>query len=207
MTSLVRLVTAALAALLFAAPRAFGADGDPVGVVIETDAGAITLDVYPDRAPISAADFLRYVDDDLYTDGGFYRVFRPDNDNGSPVITVIQGGLMDPGKARGAVAHETTADTGLRHVDGAVSLARGAPGTGSAATFFISVGDNPPLDFGGARNPDGQGFAVFGNVRGGMDVVRAINARTADGETDEPYVAGQLLTEPVRIRSARRLAP
>jgi peptidyl-prolyl cis-trans isomerase A (cyclophilin A) len=102
------------------------------------------------------------------------------------------------------IAHETTAATGLSHVDGAVSIARAEPGTGSAGAFFICVGDNPSLDFGGMRNPDQQGFAVFGQVVEGMDVVRAIQQLPADQPTDNEYLKGQLLGEPVKILSARR---
>jgi peptidyl-prolyl cis-trans isomerase A (cyclophilin A) len=104
------------------------------------------------------------------------------------------------------VAPETTAQTGRRHVDGTVSLARAEPGTGSAQYFFICIGDQPALDFGGTRNPDGQGFAAFGRVVRGMDVVRRIHALPADGEADSEYMRGQMLTEPVRIERAVRNA-
>ena len=104
------------------------------------------------------------------------------------------------------IAHETTEETGLLHVDGAVSIARAEPGTGSAGAFFICVGDNPSLDYGGERNPDKQGFAVFGQVVEGMDVVRAIQALPADAPTEFEYFEGQLLREPVEIVSARRVS-
>ncbi len=181
-------------------------EGTPAGgvqVSLETTLGAIVVEVYPQAAPLSAGDFLRHVDDGLYDDAGFYRVVRPDNDNGSPVISVIQGGLLDPPETPMPIGHEPTADSGLRHVDGALSIARSDPGTGSAGAFFIVLDDQPSLDFGGMRNPDGQGFAVFGRVVDGMDVVRRINAMTADAPVEEAYVRGQILAEPVRFTAKR----
>ena len=181
--------------------------GDSVGtavrVALETDRGTILVEVYPQIAPLSAGDFLRHVDEGLFDTAGFYRVVRPDNDQGAPVISVVQGGVLDMEAASAGIAHETTESTGLRHVDGTVSIARGQPGTGSAAAFFIVLGDQPSLDFGGMRNPDAQGFAAFGKVIDGMDVVREINAINADAPTDDDYVRGQILTEPVRFRARR----
>jgi peptidyl-prolyl cis-trans isomerase A (cyclophilin A) len=159
----------------------------------------------PDRAPLSANDFLRYVVAGAYDDGRFFRVVRPSNDRGHPPIDVVQGGTR-PGSAQaGPVAHETTAQTGLHHLDGTVSLTRDAPGTGSGAEFFICVGDQPGLDFGGKRNRDGQGFAAFGRVSAGMDVVRRIWSMDATGKSDDSYTVGQILRSPVPILSARRL--
>jgi len=174
-----------------------------VRVALETDRGTILVEVYPQAAPLSAGDFLHYVDEGLYDDAGFYRVVRPDNDNGTPVISVVQGGVLDAEPPPTGIPHETTTATGLRHVDGTVSIARGPPGTGSAAAFFIVLGDQPSLDFGGMRNPDGQGFAAFGKVIDGMDLVREINAIKADAPTDDDYVRGQILVEPVRFRAKR----
>ena len=119
------------------------------------------------------------------------------------MISVVQGGVLDMEAAPAGIAHETTASTGLRHVDGTLSIARTQPGTGSAAAFFIVLGDQPSLDFGGMRNPDTQGFAAFGKVIGGMEVVREINAINADAPTDDNYVRGQILAEPVRFRAKR----
>jgi len=181
-----------------------GRDGQAVEVDLDTDLGTIRVEVFPDVAPLSAGDFLRYVDAGLYANAGFYRVVREDNDNGSPVISVIQGGLLDEQEALAPIAHETTETTGLRHTDGALSLARSDPGTGSAAAFFIVLGEQPSLDFGGMRNPDGQGFAVFGRVVEGMDVVRRINALQGDAEVEDEYVRGQILTEPVRFEARRK---
>jgi len=176
-------------------------------VVLETELGAITIEVMIDAAPISGGDFLTYVEQGLYPGEGFYRVVRSaDNDNGTPKIDVIQGGVLEESKRLEPVAHETTDATGIRHTDGTISLARGDVGTGSAAYFFITVGDQPSLDFGGTRNADGQGFAAFGRVVAGMDVVRKIHELDPElFESGEGYMAGQLLKEPLRFTGARIL--
>ena len=178
---------------------------DEVKVVLETSAGAIEVEVFPRAAPISACDFLSYVDAQLYDGATFYRVVRPDNDRGQPNIEVIQGGVAQDAQPKPPVAHETTSQTGLRHKDGTLSLARGAVGTGSAAAFFIVIGEQPSLDFGGTRNPDRQGFAAFGRVVRGMDVVRRIQAMPADAPVEDAYVQGQILREPVVIERAKRV--
>jgi peptidyl-prolyl cis-trans isomerase A (cyclophilin A) len=199
-----------LAAMLFSAAGHANDNANPgdqaetaVRVALDTDRGTILVEVYPQAAPRSAGDFLRYVDEGLYDDAGFYRVVRPDNDRGAPIISVVQGGVLDMEAPAPGIDHETTAVTGLRHVDGTVSIARGRPGTGSAAAFFIVIGDQPSLDFGGMRNPDGQGFAAFGTVIDGMERVREINAIRAEAPTDDDYVRGQILDEPVRFRARR----
>lgn len=174
-------------------------------VVLETRYGPIMIELYPQSAPKSVADFLRYVDDGLYQNAGFYRTVRLDNDNGSPKIEVIQGGLLDTEAGLAGVEHESTEKTGLKHVDGALSLARAAVGTGSAAAFFICIGDQPALDFGASRNADMQGFAVFGQVIGGMDVVRKIHQLPGDAQTDNPYLKGQIFAQPVMIEVAKRV--
>ncbi len=190
-------------AVLFSGATALAA-GAPVLVTLVTSAGEIDIEVSPARAPISSSDFLRYVDQGLYSGARFYRVVRADNDRGTPKIEVIQGGVAGEAKTLPPVAHETTSQTGIRHVDGTISLARGAPGTGSAAAFFICIGDQPALDFGGTRNPDRQGFAAFGRVVRGMDVVRKIQAMRSDAPSDSEYMKGQLLSEPVVIEKAFR---
>jgi len=176
-------------------------------VVLETSSGAITVAVDEQRAPQSAGSFLDYVDEGLYDGAGFYRVVNPANDNGSPIISVIQGGVLDGEERLGAVSLETTKETGIQHEDGVISLARGAPDSGSGAAFFICIGAQPGLDFGGLRNPDGQGFAAFGRVVQGMDVVHEIHRQSAQGASDSPYTAGQILDEPVIIGRAYRKAP
>lgn len=200
-----RLLTAALA-LAFVGAGCTGAGFQQAPrVLLVTEEGPVTIELYTEAAPVSAGDFLRYLKSGLLEKSVFYRVVRPDNDNGSPTITVVQGGLLAEDEYLAPVKHETTAETGLAHTHGAVSLARFEPGTGGASAFFICIGDNPGLDFGGLRNPDGLGFAVFGKVVSGMDVIVNINSLPGVLETDDPYVRGQLLKKPVRILAAKRL--
>ena len=194
-------VLAALAGVL-AAACAERAESLP-HVLVETSLGVIEIEVYADRAPTTAENFLRLVDGGYLDGGTFYRTVSPANDNGSPVISVIQGGLGDAPGPFAPIAHETTRDTGVSHVDGTLSMARGEPGTASTE-FFICIGDQPALDFGADRNPDGQGFAAFGRVVGGMDVVHAIHAAPANAPTENEYVRGQIIEEPVAIISVRR---
>ena len=192
--------------LLLAVAACARSGEDAPRVVMETSAGAVTLELYPDKAPVTVDNFLRYVDEGALDGGAFYRTTRPDND---PMINVIQGGLWAPWRDGmdkdftapfAPIAHETTDVTGLTHADGVISMARGEPGSASSE-FFISIGDNRSLDFGGARNPDGQGFAAFGRVVDGMDVIHAIHAaQTREGEGFE----GQILANPVEITSVKR---
>ena len=179
------------------------ASAETVDVLMTTGLGDIEMEIDTDAAPITAANFLRLVDGGHLDGGSFYRAVSPENDNGSPVISVIQGGLGDAESPFPPIEHESTADTGLLHVDGAVSMARAEVGTASTE-IFICLGDQPALDFGATRNPDKQGFAVFGRVTSGMDIVKAIHSQPADAQTEEAYVAGQILEEPVTITSVRR---
>ena len=179
------------------------AGADTVNVLMTTSLGEIEMEIYTDAAPITATNFMRLVDGSHLDGGSFYRAVSPKNDNGSPIISVIQGGLGDAEGPYPPIAHETTADTGLLHVDGAVSMARADIGTASTE-LFICIGDQPALDFGATRNPDGQGFAVFGRVVKGMDVVKAIHTQPADAPTESAYTAGQILEQPVAIISVRR---
>ncbi len=171
---------------------------DPVAVALVTELGRIEIEVRLDAAPVTASNFLRYVDAGLYDDGTFYRSVRLDNQPDVGVsIEVVQGGMN---RARGdealpPIGLEGTETTGLSHLDGVISMARAGPQS-ARAEFFICIGDQPELDAGGRRNSDGLGFAAFGRVTRGMDVVRAIQA----GSTD-----GQRLRRPVRILEARRL--
>jgi peptidyl-prolyl cis-trans isomerase A (cyclophilin A) len=179
------------------------AGGAPL-VTMVTQLGVIAIAVRVDRAPISGADFLRYVDAHAYDGGRFFRVVRADNDRRQPRINVVQGGTRPDAKVGAPVAHESTARTGLRHLDGTVSLTRDAPGTGSGSEFFICVGAVPGLDFGGTRNPDLQGYAAFGQVVRGMDVVRRMWVMDASGHSDDAVTQGQILRAPVGIVSAVR---
>jgi len=151
------------------------------------------------RATASARNFLRYVDAGRYRGGAFHRTVTtsPDNQPGKSVkIDVVQAGAA-PGKDFPPVALERTRDTGLAHVDGTLSMARDGPDT-ATSDFFVCVGAQPALDFGGKRNPDGQGFAAFGRVVSGMDVIRRIHGAPAKGQS---------LAPPVRILEAARLRP
>ena len=167
-----------------------------VTVVLRTSLGDVEIEVDAARAPVTAANFLRYVDGGYYDGGRFHRTVRLDNQPGKTVlIEVVQAGV-NPTPARPGfepIRLERTRDTGLRHRDGTVSMARAEPDS-ATSDFFVCIGDQPELDFGGKRNPDGQGFAAFGRVVAGMDVVRRIQLAPADGQT---------LTPPVPILSAR----
>ena len=161
-----------------------------VRVVMQTELGAIELEIDTVRAPVSAGNFLKYVDAGLYDGGRFRRTVRPDNQTGNPVpIAVIQA-TANPDRRTEylpAIPLERTSVTGLSHKDGTLSLARAAPDT-ATNEFFICVGDQPELDFGGKRHPDGQGFAPFGRVVRGMDVVKKIQMSPAEGETLTPMI-------------------
>ncbi len=145
-------------------------------VIIKTDMGDIVLEIYEDKAPITAGNFLKYVDAGLYKNGSFYRVVTMETQVNKDVkIEVIQGGMTREEGKRGfpSIEHETTKDTGVLHKDGAISMARG--GVGSAGSeFFICINDQPSLDYGGKRNADLQGFAAFGRVIKGMRIVKKI---------------------------------
>jgi len=158
-------------------------------VILTTELGEIVVEIDPVRAAVTAANFLRYVDEKRLGGARFYRVVRADNQPDNPVkIAVIQGGLGDDEEGMlPPIEHETTEVTGLLHEDGVISMARLEPGT-ATSEFFICVGDQPELDFGGRRNPDGQGFAAFGRVVKGTEVVRQIYQRPTEGQMLEPEV-------------------
>ena len=187
-------------ALSLSACGAQDAEPQTQRVVMETDAGRIVIEVDVGRAPLTACNFLNYAHDGAYDGGSFFRtVVSETNDNPNP-IDVIQAatpnGSDDPGM--GPITLERTRDTGLTHVAGAVSMARDGPDT-ATSSFFIVIKDTPSLDYGGARNPDGQGFGVFGRVVEGMDVARRIQMMPADTE--------EQIQPPVVIRSARLEGP
>jgi peptidyl-prolyl cis-trans isomerase A (cyclophilin A) len=158
--------------VLFALPLSAG----PL-ISMTTPLGEIVVELDAESAPITASNFLSLLDHGMLDGSTFYRVVTADNQPDDAVkIAVIQGGLGgDPnGPEFVGIEHETTKVTGLRHRDGTISMARREPGT-ATSEFFICVGDQPELDFGGKRNPDGQGFAAFGRVVRGIEVVRAIH--------------------------------
>jgi peptidyl-prolyl cis-trans isomerase A (cyclophilin A) len=167
-------------------------------VLIETETGDIEIEVDTVRAPVTAANFLKYVDGGFYDGGRFHRTVRLDNQPKNDVkIEVIQAGAS-AARVREffpPIALERTNVTRLAHGDGAVSMARSEPDS-ARDQFFICIGSQPELDFGGKRNADGQGFAAFGRVVRGMEVVKKIQAGPAELQN---------LTPPVRIIRARRL--
>jgi peptidyl-prolyl cis-trans isomerase A (cyclophilin A) len=188
---------------LAAAPLIAAKKDREVQVRMVTEKGTIVIALYPDRAPVTVANFLAYADKGLMAGGTFYRTVSPKNDNNPATISVIQGGLGDGGRPLPPIVHETTKRTGLSHKDGVISMARDAPGS-ATSEFFICLGDNPALDFGGSRNKDGQGFAAFGKVVEGMDVVRAIHDAPTVSKADDPYMKGQIIEKPVRILELSR---
>ncbi len=167
-------------------------------VVLETEMGEIVIEVDPNNAPRTVENFLYYVDGGFYDQGRFHRaVTRNNQPNDTVLIEVIQGDINDDrrGERIPAIPLERTSDTGLRHMNGAISMARGTPDS-ATSSFFICIDDQPSLDFGGQRNPDGQGFAVFGEVVSGMEVVRRIQSAPKQE---------QRLNPPIGIVAARRL--
>ena len=182
-------------------------DAETIKVKLETSMGDIHFDLYADKAPKTVANFLKYIDAGIFNGGSFYRVVHMQNQEQNDVkIEVIQGGIStkEGAKQFEAIPLERTRDTGLKHLDGTLSMGRLEPDT-ATSEFFICINDQPSLDFGGKRNPDGQGFAAFGQVTKGMDVVRAIQKV----ETDKPegeleYTSGQMVINPVKIISFTR---
>ena len=168
-----------------------------IPISMEAELGPIQLELYPDRAPITVSNFLRYVDENRYQDFHFYRVVHMENQPDNDVkIEVIQGGLgfdKHPMELP-TILHETTDKTGIRHLNGTLSMARMEPGTASSE-IFICINYQPELDYSGKRNPDGQGFAAFGKVISGMDVIRKIQLLP---ETK------QMLDKVVKVNSIQR---
>jgi peptidyl-prolyl cis-trans isomerase A (cyclophilin A) len=170
-------------------------------VAITTDHGAFTAEIYSDKAPITAGNFLRYVDTRRYDGTQFYRALR----NAWDATTgLIEGGMPNhPERLLPPIAHEPTTQTGIKNLDGTLSLARFAPGTGRA-DFSICVGDAPSLDADPSQAGDNQGCAAFGRVVEGMEVVHAILALPTNGKALNPVMQGQILSPPVVIVSMRR---
>lgn len=194
-----RAATTLTTVLLLASCHNTPKDPDKPHVVIQTQAGDIEVELYPRQAPRTVAAFLSYVDSGLYKKSNFYRVLNEENQpTGTDFSELIQGGIWRSNHAKAVslpgVPHETTQQTHMLHKDGVVSLARMAPGTGTTE-FFICIGDQPGFDFGGKNNPDGQGYAAFGKVVKGMDVVQTIYKFP---ETDQSF------TPPVSIKNIVR---
>ncbi len=165
-------------------------------ILIKTELGDIYARLDLKRAPLTSLNFLRYVDSSMFDNACFYRVVRLDNQPRDSIkIEVIQGGRFEnEDNGFPPVTHETTEMTGIRHKDGTISMARNEPGS-ATSEFFICVGDQPELDFGARRNPDRQGFAAFGKIIKGMNVVRKIHSINP---------SGQYLQKPVLILEIAR---
>ncbi len=161
-------------------------------VIMKTKFGTIVAELYPGKAPLTVANFERYIRENRLNDAAFYRTVTMNNQPGKKVkIQVIQGGLFsdDHPAMLPPIKLETTKQTGLHHLNGTLSMARDKPNS-ATSEFFICIGNQPSLDYGGKRNPDGQGFAAFGRVIKGMDVVRKIQ---------QLHSYQQMLTPPVKI--------
>jgi peptidyl-prolyl cis-trans isomerase A (cyclophilin A) len=166
------------------------AQGAPetLGVLIYTELGTFEIEVYAAKAPITAANFLRYIDSGLYNGGVVHRTVKPDNQPNNLVkIEVIQAGIRAEMKNFAPIKLERTNLTGVKHVAGAISMARSGPDS-ATSDFFICIGAQPELDFCGKRNPDGQGFAAFGKVVKGLEVVKKIQQAPAEGQRLKPPI-------------------
>jgi len=183
------------------------ADDGVVQVAVKTAKGVISIDLYAAKAPVTVKNFLRYADARLFDRSSFYRVSHAPN---APDHGLVEGGLRgDPKKVFKPIAHESTVKTGLTHKDGTVSMARRGPGT-AAADFFIVVGDQPGFDAdptgqGSGGHGDKDGFAAFGQVTGGMDVVLAIFEQKVSATAGAGAMKGEMLSPPVPILTVRRV--
>ena len=179
----------------------------PLRVRVQTELGDIVVEVDQARAPVTASNFLKYVDAGHYDGGTWHRTVKMDNQPESTVkIEVIQAGVNPAQSKSGfpAIALERTSTTGITHKDGVISMARGTPDSATSG-WFICINDQPSLDFGGMRNPDGQGFAAFGKVVSGMEVVRKIQmAPSSTTRVTNPEA--QKLTPPIKILKVARVA-
>ncbi len=174
-------------------------------MVLETSAGDITVAIETERAPVTAANFLRYVDEDRFDGTVFYRAMVLDW--GEQPNGLIQAGTQyDPERTLDPIAHEPTSETGVLHKRGALSMARYAPGT-ATGDFSILLQDEPSMDADPtSADPEVRaGFAAFGQVVDGMEVVEAIHAMPTDPDKGEGWMKGQMLAQPVTIIGARRI--
>jgi peptidyl-prolyl cis-trans isomerase A (cyclophilin A) len=172
-------------------------------VALTTPEGVIVLELETGKAPVTAGNFLKYVDGKRFDGATFYRASTPP---GATVkdYGILQGGLQnDPRKLLPPIAHESSLKTGLKNLDGTITMARRAPGT-ATADWFICVGDQAYLDA-DPKDPKNPGFAAFGHVVEGMDVVRKLLAAPVDPNRGEGPMKGEMLVKPVKILTARRV--
>ena len=210
---LIALSAASLAAAAHAQsppPPAPAPEGPPSAVstnpkvVLTTAQGDITIELFVDKAPITAKNYLKYVDRKLYDGATFYRASKPPGQAANDYGTV-QGGLQnDPKKVLPPIAHESTLKTGILHKDGVISMGRHAPGT-AQADWFICVGDMSYLDA-DPKDPANPGFAAFGHVVAGMEVVKTILGMPTDPDKGVGAMKGEMLLKPVKILTVRRVA-
>ena len=162
-------------------------------IEIQTEKGDIELELYPQQAPKTVAAFLSYIDSGFFNNGSFYRVLNLENQpTNAPKTELIQGGIWKTNvklaMSINGIPHETTKQTGILHTDGVISLARSAPGT-AGTEFFICIGKQPGLDYGGENVPDRQGYATFGRVIKGMSIVRKIYRQKENDQYFKPAIA------------------
>jgi peptidyl-prolyl cis-trans isomerase A (cyclophilin A) len=170
-----------------------------VNVLMHTSVGDIRIALEKDRAPITAKNFLSYVDLKRFDGITIYRAVKLDEEG---KYGMVQGGLQgNPRLVQKPIAHEAPATTGLSHLDGAISMAQAKPGTATADFFFV-LGDLKDLD--GKGTPESPGYAVFGRVTEGMDVLHAILALPRSETAGEGVMKGQMLANPVKILTVRR---
>ena len=199
----------AIAALLACPLHAQAVADGEVLVRIETGLGSIDIAVDTKHAPITAANFLKYVDGKFYDGGRFHRATRPDNYTPAPpdrpAMAIIQGGIDPARRSAGfpPIPLERTSVTGLKHVVGTVSMARGQTADTARSDFFICLDDQPSLDFGGKRFDDGQGGGAFGRVVKGMDIVRRIQQQPTNEKGETPMARQTLLTAVTITRMSR----
>lgn len=161
-------------------------------IEIQTSKGDIEVELYPDQAPKTVQAFLSYIKAGHYKNSSFYRVLNNENQpSNAPKAELIQGGLYRSNPrvhdTLPGIPHETTQQTHIQHKSGVISLARLAPGT-ATSEFFICLGDQPGFDYGGENNPDKQGYAAFGKVVKGMDIVNKIYSQREEDQAFDPPV-------------------
>ncbi len=189
-----KLIIATVAVLLFSC----SSNKNP-HIIIKTNLGNVEAELYPDKAPKTVAAFLSYVDSGFYKNSSFYRVLFIEAMASDYNTGIIQGGIWQSNNKKAIVlpgiVHEPPKQTGLSHTTGTLSLARSTPGTANSE-FFICVGDQTGYDSSKNYNPDGLGFAAFGRVISGMDIVRQIHKQAANGQS---------FTRPITILNIERL--
>ena len=186
-----------LSILLFLSFSSFSCySQEPFHCLVKTSMGDIGIELYPGKAPLTVKNFMAYVDKGLYDESSFFRVCNQANEVGREFgIEVIQGGNVSEDNLFDPIPIETTRQTGIKHKNGVISMARDTPNS-ARSSFFICINDQPELDFGGKRNPDGQGFAAFGKVSIGMEIVKKIQKQEDKG---------QFLVNPVIIYTIQRI--